>query len=153
MRPTSFPRPFAPVPSRVSGGLAALALTALTALTACGGGSSGDGIASAGGAKGSPSTSAPEIGLHRSLGATRGQIRVQFLAESALLSALGGTAGSLLGGLVTVGYALARGWPPVVPGWALAGAFAATVCVGVLAGLYPAVRAARLSPTAALSSP
>jgi putative ABC transport system permease protein len=91
-----------------------------------------------------------EIGLRRSLGATRGQIRTQFLVESLMLSALGGTAGSLIGALVTAAYALARGWPPVVPPWALGGALIATIAVGAVAGIYPAVRAARLSPTVAL---
>lgn len=93
-----------------------------------------------------------EIGLRRSLGATRGQIRVQFLAESLLLSALGGIAGAVLGAAATVGFALLRGWPPVVPPWALAGAVGATLLIGTLAGGYPAMRAARLSPTVALTA-
>ncbi|GAB3161814.1 ABC transporter permease [Microbispora hainanensis] len=93
-----------------------------------------------------------EIGLRRSLGATRGQVRLQFLAESLLLSALGGVAGAVLGGLATAGYALSRGWPPVVPPWAFAGAVGATLVIGTLAGLYPAMRAARLSPTVALAT-
>ncbi|MEV4300722.1 ABC transporter permease [Microbispora rosea] len=93
-----------------------------------------------------------EIGLRRSLGATRGQVRLQFLAESLLLSALGGIAGAALGGLATAGYALSRGWPPVVPPWAFAGAVGATLVIGTLAGLYPAMRAARLSPTVALAT-
>ncbi|GLW64145.1 ABC transporter permease [Actinomadura rubrobrunea] len=93
-----------------------------------------------------------EIGLRRSLGATRGQVRVQFLAESLLLSAFGGAAGAVLGAAVTVVFALYRGWPPVVPAWALGGAVAATLAIGTAAGLYPAARAARLSPTAALAT-
>jgi putative ABC transport system permease protein len=93
-----------------------------------------------------------EIGLRRSLGATRGQVRVQFLAESLLLSAFGGAAGTVLGAAVTAGFALWKGWPPVVPVWALGGALAATLAIGTAAGLYPAVRAARLPPTAALAS-
>jgi putative ABC transport system permease protein len=94
-----------------------------------------------------------EIGLRRSLGATRGQIRLQFLTESLLLSALGGVAGVLLGIAVTAGYALYQGWPTTVPAWATTGGLAATVCIGGLAGLYPAIRAARLSPTEALAAP
>ncbi|NUR86603.1 MAG: ABC transporter permease [Nonomuraea sp.] len=94
-----------------------------------------------------------EIGLRRSLGATRGQIRTQFLAESLLLSAMGGAGGILLGTGVTVGYAYSRGWPAVVPLWATAGGLAATLAIGAVAGLYPAVRASRLSPTEALSTP
>ncbi|MFD1547169.1 ABC transporter permease [Nonomuraea guangzhouensis] len=93
-----------------------------------------------------------EIGLRRSLGATRGQVRVQFLSESLLLSALGGVVGAVLGALATTGYALSRGWPAVVPPWALGGAIAATLVIGTLAGLYPAMRAARLSPTVALTT-
>ncbi|TXK34850.1 ABC transporter permease [Nonomuraea sp. C10] len=93
-----------------------------------------------------------EIGLRRALGATRGQIRIQFLTESLLLSVLGGVAGLALGGLVTAGYALSRGWPPTVPPWVLGGAFAATLAVGAVAGIYPAIRASRLAPTAALAA-
>ncbi|GAA2606767.1 ABC transporter permease [Actinomadura fulvescens] len=93
-----------------------------------------------------------EIGLRRSLGATRGQIRTQFLSESLLLSALGGLGGALIGSLVTGGYAISQGWPVVIPAWAVAGGIAATLVIGALAGLYPAVRASRLSPTEALSA-
>jgi putative ABC transport system permease protein len=94
-----------------------------------------------------------EIGLRRSLGATRGQVRTQFLAESLLLSALGGTAGVLLGIAVTTGYALTQSWPAMVPAWATGGGIAATLLIGAVAGLYPAVRAARLAPTEALATP
>jgi putative ABC transport system permease protein len=94
-----------------------------------------------------------EIGLRRSLGATRGHIRAQFLAESLLLSAVGGAAGVLLGVAVTMGYATMRGWPTAVPAWATVGGFAATLLVGACAGVYPAWRAARLSPTEALTAP
>ncbi|MDP9863802.1 MULTISPECIES: ABC transporter permease [Streptosporangium] len=93
-----------------------------------------------------------EIGLRRSLGATRGQIRTQFLAESLLLSALGGAGGALLGTVVTSGYAVYRGWPTVVPPWAVLGGLAATLAIGTLAGLYPAIRASRLAPTEALAT-
>ncbi|GAB2887043.1 hypothetical protein GCM10022245_22910 [Streptomyces mayteni] len=94
-----------------------------------------------------------EIGLRRALGATRGQIRTQFLAESLLLSVLGGAGGTALGAAVTGGYALSRDWPTVVPPLAAAGGLAATLVIGGLAGLYPALRAARLSPTEALAVP
>ncbi|MEU3452915.1 ABC transporter permease [Micromonospora sp. NPDC006766] len=95
----------------------------------------------------------PEIGLRRSLGATRGQVRIQFLAESLLLSALGGLGGVLLGSGVTAGYAYSQSWPTVVPAWAVGGGVAATLLIGALAGLYPAIRAARLAPTEALAAP
>lgn len=94
-----------------------------------------------------------EIGLRRALGATQGQIRTQFLVESLLLSTLGGVAGLLLGAGVTVGYAAVRDWPAVVPVTALGAALLATLVVGSLAGLYPAVRASRLQPTEALGAP
>lgn len=94
-----------------------------------------------------------EIGLRRSLGATRGQIRTQFLAESLLLSALGGVGGVVLGIAVTGIYASTQDWPIVVPVWAMLGGVGATLAIGAVAGLYPAMRASRLSPTEALATP
>jgi putative ABC transport system permease protein len=93
-----------------------------------------------------------EIGLRRALGATRGQIRTQFLCEAVLLSLLGGVAGVIFGILATAGYALTRDWAIVVPAVAWAGGLAAALAIGAIAGLVPAVRAARLSPTDALRS-
>ncbi|WP_049560148.1 ABC transporter permease [Nonomuraea sp. SBT364] len=94
-----------------------------------------------------------EIGLRRSLGATRGQIRTQFLAESLLLSAMGGAGGVCIGAVVTTGYAVYKGWPTIIPAEATAGGLAATLLIGAVAGLYPAIRASRLSPTEALATP
>ncbi|MFK4149287.1 ABC transporter permease [Streptomyces sp. NPDC004065] len=93
-----------------------------------------------------------EIGLRRALGANRRQIRGQFLTESIALSGLGGFTGVVLGVLGTVGYAVAKGWPPVIPLPAVTSGLCGAVLVGVVAGVYPAVRASRLSPTAALAS-
>jgi putative ABC transport system permease protein len=93
-----------------------------------------------------------KIGLRRSLGATRGHVRVQFLAEALLLAILGGVGGVLVGAVVTAGYATGRGWRIVVPASAVAAGIGAALLVGAAAGLYPAVRAARLPPTEALRS-
>jgi len=93
-----------------------------------------------------------EIGLRRSQGATKGQIRTQFVAESLLLSLIGGAFGALLGYLVTGMYATVQKWPTVVPLLALVGGVGATVLIGAIAGLYPAIRAARLAPTEALAA-
>jgi putative ABC transport system permease protein len=93
-----------------------------------------------------------EIGLRRALGATRGQIRAQFLAEAILLSLAGGVAGVVLGAAATAAYARAHGQAVVIPADAWAGGLAAAVVIGALAGLLPAIRAARLSPTQALLS-
>jgi putative ABC transport system permease protein len=94
-----------------------------------------------------------EIGLRRALGASRAHVRRQFLTESVLLSSVGGVAGVAIGVGVTLAYALAREWAGVVPVTAVFGGLAASLLAGTLAGLYPAARAARLSPTEALRSP
>ncbi len=91
-----------------------------------------------------------EIGLRRALGATRGQIRTQFLAEAILLSLAGGAAGVMAGATATAVYARAHGEAIAIPAQAWAGGLAAAVIIGALAGLLPAIRAARLSPAQAL---
>jgi putative ABC transport system permease protein len=91
-----------------------------------------------------------EIGLRRALGATKGQIRTQFLAEAILLALLGGAVGVALGVLSTAVYASLKDWAVVVPTLGWAGGLGAALAIGALAGLLPALRAARLSPTEAL---
>jgi putative ABC transport system permease protein len=93
-----------------------------------------------------------DIGLRRALGATKGQIRIQFLAEAILLALAGGAAGDIAGAAATAIYAHAKGWPIVIPPEAWAGGIGAALLIGALAGLLPAIRAARLSPTQALWS-
>ncbi|MEV8508408.1 ABC transporter permease [Actinoplanes sp. NPDC051475] len=93
-----------------------------------------------------------EIGLRRALGATRGQVCGQFLMESLLLSTAGGAAGVLAGAAITAAWSWWRAWPVAVPLWALAGGLTATLAVGAAAGLYPALRASRLTPTEALAA-
>jgi putative ABC transport system permease protein len=93
-----------------------------------------------------------EIGLRRALGATKGHIRTQFLAESILLTLAGGLAGVLAGAAATAIYAHAKHQQAVIPVLAWAGGIAAAILIGALAGLLPALRAARMSPTQALWS-
>jgi putative ABC transport system permease protein len=91
-----------------------------------------------------------EIGLRRALGATKGHIRTQFLAEAILLALAGGAAGILFGITATIIYANTKGWAVVIPPLAWAGGLGATIIIGAAAGLLPALRAARMSPTEAL---
>jgi putative ABC transport system permease protein len=91
-----------------------------------------------------------EVGLRRALGATKGNIRAQFLSEAILLASLGGLAGVALGIVATAVYAHTKHWSTVIPTVAWAGGLAAAFAIGAVAGLLPAIRAARLSPTEAL---
>lgn len=94
----------------------------------------------------------PEIGLRRALGATKRHIGAQFLTESLILSAIGGLAGAVLGAIVTAVFAEANAWDVVVPMLGVVAGVGAALLIGAIAGLYPAIRAARLSPTDALRS-
>jgi putative ABC transport system permease protein len=91
-----------------------------------------------------------EIGLRRALGANRRHVAEQFLAEALLLSLLGGMAGTIIGGAATAIYAVTQHWSVQIPAVALYGGITAALVIGAIAGLYPSVRAARLSPTEAL---
>jgi putative ABC transport system permease protein len=91
-----------------------------------------------------------EIGLRRALGATRAQIRTQFLSESILLALIGGAVGVLAGIVATAVYAHSKSWAIVIPVEAWSGGIASAILIGALAGLMPAVRASRMPPTAAL---
>jgi putative ABC transport system permease protein len=91
-----------------------------------------------------------EIGLRRALGATKSNIRTQFLSEAIVLAALGGIVGVLAGIAATAIYASTKGWTIVIPPLAWGGGLAAALAIGAIAGLIPAIRAARMSPTEAL---
>jgi len=93
-----------------------------------------------------------EIGLRRALGSSRGQIRGQFLTEAVLLSGLGGVAGTILGTLATIGYAAYQGWRPVIPLSSVTASIAGALLVGIVAGVYPSIRASHLTPTEALAT-
>jgi putative ABC transport system permease protein len=93
-----------------------------------------------------------EIGLRRSLGATRGHIRSQFLVEAILLAAYGGLAGTLLGWGITAVVAQSNGWLVAIPPGVLLAGVGVTMLVGAVAGMLPAIRAAHTSPTAALGA-
>jgi putative ABC transport system permease protein len=91
-----------------------------------------------------------EIGLRRALGASRRHVGEQFLAEALLLSFLGGLAGTVIGAGATAIYAATQHWSVQIPAVAFYGGVLAALAIGAIAGVYPSLRAARLSPTEAL---
>jgi putative ABC transport system permease protein len=91
-----------------------------------------------------------EIGVRRALGHLRVLIALQFLTESALVGLVGALLGAVLAGGFVVALSAVRGWTAVVDPLIVAGAIAAAVGMAILAGVYPATRAARLQPLDAL---
>ncbi len=90
-----------------------------------------------------------EIGVRKALGATRAEIMFQFLVEAATLTVVGGAAGLVLGGLITLGVNRWTPIPAAIPLWSVAAALIASVITGVFFGLYPANRASKLDPVEA----
>jgi putative ABC transport system permease protein len=91
-----------------------------------------------------------EIGLRRAFGAGRRHVALQFLTESLMLSVMGSVTGIVLGSAATYALAVNRGWQPLIPATAVFTGLSTAILIGIAAGLYPAHRAARLSPTDAL---
>jgi len=91
-----------------------------------------------------------EIGVRKALGATKREIMFQFLVEAATLTLVGGAVGMALGALISLAIRKFSPIPASVPLWSVATALLASVVTGVLFGLYPAFRAARLDPVEAL---
>ncbi|HZS45661.1 MAG TPA: ABC transporter permease [Blastocatellia bacterium] len=91
-----------------------------------------------------------EIGVRRAIGARRRDIWVQFLIEALTISFLGGLTGILFGFIVSRTVALYAEWSTVVTGASIAMSFGVAASVGLIFGIYPAVRASRLNPVEAL---
>ncbi|MFE2336188.1 ABC transporter permease [Streptomyces coelicoflavus] len=94
-----------------------------------------------------------EIGLRRALGASRRQIAAQFLLESTTIGLLGGVIGAALGVVVVVAVSAVKDWTPVLDGRLAVGAPVVGAVVGLLAGVYPSLRASRMEPVEALRAP
>jgi putative ABC transport system permease protein len=91
-----------------------------------------------------------EIGLRIAVGATRSDIRWQFLVEAVTLAFVGGIVGAVAGAVAAMGIAWQAGWPVLISPWAILVACGFAAFVGIVFGLYPAHRAARLDPIVAL---
>ena len=91
-----------------------------------------------------------EIGVRRALGATRKDVKTQFMIEAFTISAAGGMVGILMGVTIAKGVAFYAGWDTVVTFTSIFLATAVSVGVGLVSGMYPAARAAQLDPIEAL---
>jgi putative ABC transport system permease protein len=91
-----------------------------------------------------------EIGVRKALGARRREVLLQFLAEAATLTLVGGILGVLGGSAIGIGVNLATGFPVSLPWWSFALGLGVSASVGIFFGMVPAVRASRLDPIEAL---
>jgi putative ABC transport system permease protein len=91
-----------------------------------------------------------EIGVRKALGARHREILWQFLVEASTLTLIGGVVGMILGGGIAFGVSQWTPLPASVPLWAIVAAVGAAAFTGILFGIYPAARAARLDPVDAL---
>jgi len=91
-----------------------------------------------------------EIGLRRALGARTHHIATQFLVESTTTGVIGGIVGASAGTIIVVAVAVARDWTPVMDMWTALVSPVAGGVIGLLAGVYPAMRAASMEPVEAL---
>jgi putative ABC transport system permease protein len=91
-----------------------------------------------------------EIGVRRSIGATRREIRYQFLLESIVLSGIGGLVGVMLGSLITLAYTNYTNIVFSIPVWQILGAVVLALLIGAISGVYPAIKASKIQPAEAV---